>query len=384
MVKISELETDLSIWWAEQLVVNDWWTTKKTTVDAILARTHNHTASQITDFDTEVSNNTTVTTLVSDLDTAEATIVTNTSDITGKLGKTELRTGLTANKALVTDWSGNEWYTDMPILINKLAGESITAGNLLRMNVSIPAGDSISQNTWTTDMASFWVNTGNNAWYWQSFLTTNWWLLTTLSCYIKKNGTPTNNIRCELFDLHTKTLIATSTNVINWASVTTSQASYNFTFNNVPLWSNTRYVFILKIDATYSISNFYYAWWIASNAYANWDAYAFNLTGNLIFFSTANDLRFTITLWAYTSETSWRVYKASPWFEDIVWIAKNTDTVWNQIFIDTNYTSIMSGLTNWKNYYLSFPSGSISQTVSESGKIVWRSISTTELLINLF
>lgn len=49
MVKISELETDVSIWWAEQLVVNDGWTTKKVTVDTILARAHTHTTSDITD-----------------------------------------------------------------------------------------------------------------------------------------------------------------------------------------------------------------------------------------------------------------------------------------------------------------------------------------------
>jgi len=54
MPKISELETDVSIWWAEQLVVNDWWQTKKVTVDTILARTHNHTTSQVTDFNTAV------------------------------------------------------------------------------------------------------------------------------------------------------------------------------------------------------------------------------------------------------------------------------------------------------------------------------------------
>lgn len=61
--------------------MNDADVAKLATVDNILAVQHDHTASDITDFDTEVSNNTTVTTLVSDLNTAEADIATNTSDI---------------------------------------------------------------------------------------------------------------------------------------------------------------------------------------------------------------------------------------------------------------------------------------------------------------
>lgn len=49
MVKISELSNWAWIWWTEQVPVNDSWTTVIYTVDQILARTHNHTTSQITD-----------------------------------------------------------------------------------------------------------------------------------------------------------------------------------------------------------------------------------------------------------------------------------------------------------------------------------------------
>lgn len=116
MVKISELTNDSSITGAEQVPINDGWTTKKATVNDILAKQHNHTASDVTDFDTEVSNNTTVTTLVTDLNTAEWTIATHTTDIAGKLWKTELRTGLTADQIMTTNGSGVEGYSALSLL----------------------------------------------------------------------------------------------------------------------------------------------------------------------------------------------------------------------------------------------------------------------------
>lgn len=112
MVKLEDIPVDASVTWTEEVLLNDADVAKLATVDNILAVQHDHTASDITDFDTEVSNNTTVTTLVSDLNTAEADIATNTSDIStldsSKLWKSELRTGLSNRKMYHTNWSWAE------------------------------------------------------------------------------------------------------------------------------------------------------------------------------------------------------------------------------------------------------------------------------------
>lgn len=54
MVKISSLVDAGTITGTEQIPVNDWWTTKRTTVDDILLVQHNHTASDVTDFNASV------------------------------------------------------------------------------------------------------------------------------------------------------------------------------------------------------------------------------------------------------------------------------------------------------------------------------------------
>lgn len=134
MVKISELSNWAWIWWTEQVPVNDSWTTVKYTVDQILARTHNHTASQVTDFNTavdarvDVPNDTAKTTPVdTDVfalwDTIRKKVTRANIKATLKTyfdtlyhTKNALRTGLTASQILTTDWGGNEWYTALSLL----------------------------------------------------------------------------------------------------------------------------------------------------------------------------------------------------------------------------------------------------------------------------
>lgn len=129
MVKISELVNDWSVTGTEQVPLNDWWTTKKATTQDI-ADIANIPSSQVTDFDTAVDaridilNDTAKTTPVdTDVfalwDTIRKKVTWANIKATLKTyfdtlyhTKNALRTWLTANKMLVTDWSGNEWYID--------------------------------------------------------------------------------------------------------------------------------------------------------------------------------------------------------------------------------------------------------------------------------
>lgn len=138
MVKISELETDASITGTEQIPLNDGWTTKKATVDQILATQHDHTASDVTDFNTavdariDIPNDTAKTTPV-DADVfalrdsvasfvrkkvtwanTKATLKTYFDTLYHPVNA--LRTGLTANQIMTTNGSGVEWYTAISTL----------------------------------------------------------------------------------------------------------------------------------------------------------------------------------------------------------------------------------------------------------------------------
>lgn len=145
MVKISELSNWAWIWWTEQVPVNDSWTTVKYTVDQILARTHNHTASQVTDFNTAVDARIDVLTDTAKTTPADTDVLALWDTVRKKVTranikatlktyfdtlyhtKNALRTGLTASKMLVTDWSGNEWYADPAVMASNAEA---TAGTI--------------------------------------------------------------------------------------------------------------------------------------------------------------------------------------------------------------------------------------------------------------
>lgn len=128
MVKISELSNWAWIWWTEQVPVNDSWTTVKYTVDQILARTHNHTASQVTDFNTAVDARIDVLTDTAKTTPADTDVLALWDTVRKKVTranikatlmtyfdtlyhtKNALRTGLTATRLLSTNWIGTETY----------------------------------------------------------------------------------------------------------------------------------------------------------------------------------------------------------------------------------------------------------------------------------
>ena len=468
MVKLEDIPVDASVTGTEEVLLNDSNVAKLATVNDVLAKQHDHTVSDITDYTTETQwmiddsivnsivtklNNCTVQTKNANYtftgsevnntwfstDTSlgnrtytlnpalfpttnglfefsfcKSTADTNTVTInvgsgnaidsaqtytlydlretvtikivsstfckvvaTSNRSHPGLRKWLTASKMLVTDWTGAETYSDVPSVASELVWEAITAWDVLRMAVSIATWDSMSQTTSAADMYNFWYNASSD-WCWQWITTVNGWLLTSIQMAFKKNWAPVNNVSCELWSWDGTTLLATSSNVINGASVTTTHALYTFNFSNVPLWPSTTYRFVLRASSL-SITNYYIWWWIASNAYA-WGSVRSYQWWTSWFENTAQDMRFALTLWAYTSETSWRLYKASTAFRWIIWFANNSASVWSSVTIDISHSNKLSWLTIWSDYYLSNTSGAISTTPWSVSVLVARAISATEIV----
>lgn len=147
MVNLEDLPVDAAISWTEQVLLNDSWVAKLSAINSILAKQHNHTASDITNFNTAVDARIDVPT-----DTAKTTPVdtdvfalwdtirkkVTRANIKATLKtyfdtlyhtKNALRTGLTANKSLITDWSGNEGYTDPAIMASDAEATAWTIEN---------------------------------------------------------------------------------------------------------------------------------------------------------------------------------------------------------------------------------------------------------------
>ena len=395
MVKISELSNWAWIWWTEQVPVNDSWTTVKYTVDQMLARQHNHTASQVTDFNTAVDARIDVLT-----DTAKTTPVdtdvfalwdtvrkkVTRANIKATLKtyfdtlyhtKNALRTGLTASKALVTDWSGNEWYADLPSVV-KLAWENITAGNALRLWLWNYSGDTLTQNSTNSNQVYIWYSTTDYA-GWQSMTLSNWWTLTSIKIRLRKVWSPSWLLKVSVYDNSWPTLLFWSSNSINETTLTWSDAEYTFNFNNfLPAWT---YRFFVRADRAVSTTNYTIAplhWTITL-----WTRYV--VSSAIAWTPTWWSHRFTVTVSSMNEPTT-ELFKAKSIlrYNNFIWFAKNTATTWNSVYIDQQYNNSQSWLTTNTTYYLSDTAGAISASAWTISKVVWRSISTTELLINLF
>ena len=92
-------------------------------LDAKAASSHTHTASEITDFDTEVANNTAVT-----ANTAKVTNATHTGDVTGDTALTIANDAVTTAK-----------IADDAVTAAKIADTSVTAGSYTNADITVDA-----------------------------------------------------------------------------------------------------------------------------------------------------------------------------------------------------------------------------------------------------
>jgi hypothetical protein len=293
---------------------------------------------------------------------------------------TDLRQWLTANKMLITDWSGNETYADLPGSVIKQAWENITQWNALRLWLGVFAGDSVSQlstNGNSVDLGYSAVN----YWGWQSIVFANWWILTSIAnISLRKVWTPTWQIKLSIYDSTGATLLFTSSNSISEASITWTFVDYTFNFNNfVPAWT---YRILVRADRAVNASNYSHLQLHSSNLYGT----RFAVSSTIVRTSTRGAFRFTATVNALNEPVTSVFIALATWthYSNLFWFANNTATTWNNVTVDMIYTNKMTWLTRDTNYFLSNTPWTISTTAWTVSRLVWRSISTTELLINLF
>ena len=283
-------------------------------------------------------------------------------------------------------WSYND-LSDKPWWIIKLAWESIDVCDVVRYWLPF-TWDTINI-AWNNNATDIWrTNTDYNKW--QSFVLTNWWFLQSITVQLRRVWSSTISLSMRIFrlsDIPTSIFssIALSTNSFVQNTLSTSFESRTFNFNNILLPPDD-YVFVVNRGSISNTSNYAQMEFHGTNPYADWVLYRVT---NSDWRSTPNasrDVRCDInvaTLW----ENVEKLYKAranNVAYSHYLWFAQNSWWVDDEITIDTSFTDKLTWLTPNEDYYLSNTPWAISTTPWTIEKKVWRSISTTELLINLF
>jgi len=202
----------------------------------------------------------------------------------------------------------------------------------------------VSTSPWTNIVQALWNWSvwwaENVIWYstaqwkqWQSFTAVSddflWGVILSL---IKKNA-PTDNLECRLYASDKTTLIATATNVIAWATISTSFSDHTFNFDNIQLVNWTWY--FLEVVRSWSVNTTnYFGWndyWV--DVYAWWSSFKWSTT---VWTATTWDKTFTleILIWVFDN-----------WFVSLIpW--DNVVKVWESISA-TAMNIISTWLTPW-------------------------------------
>lgn len=275
-------------------------------------------------------------------------------------------------------------YETFPRL-SKIAWESITAWNALRYWIELnwETITFVWNGAWSWINSCFiWYDTSNE-FVWQSFTLTTWWLLMSIKVSLAKTWNPNGILTMYIYnDSDVSTVIATSTNTINESSLSWVFSDQTFSFSAQTLFP---WVYRYKIwdNRSNNTTNYSYievnsAWW-----YSWWTNYA--ITNANVRSSGWYDHEMVITI-NDTNEEDDRIYVAASNVSRntrVIWFANNTAAEWAYVYIDMIYNNKQSWLTTNSTYYLQddWSIGTSAWTVS---KIVWKAISATEILINLF
>lgn len=268
---------------------------------------------------------------------------------------------------------------DIRPFIEWTAGESITAWQAVRYANYAP-GETIWQWVWTNNNSLFAYNTTNQS-VWQSFTLTVWWLLTSITVNMKKVASPTGNITCYVYaDSDLSTILATSSNTISAAWLTTSYTSnqFNFASQYLVAWV---YRFRISSSGANSTTNYLHVW-DTTNTYAGGTAFDINSTPTRTA-AWSRDLWFTLVT-ASNGETSWRIYKTSASFSyqvGFIWFARQTVSAAATLQVDTTLTKNQSWLTPLSDYYLWNTAWTISTSAWTVSKKIWKALSATELAV---
>lgn len=277
---------------------------------------------------------------------------------------------------IIVDLNRDEWLL-------KMAWENLTEWDVLRMWL-ILAWQTIT--LWTTWQIIRMGSSTNEINVWQSFTATVWWKLTSVNIPMRKIWALVSTITAELRTWDWVTLLETSSTTFTAASLTTSYVSKQFLFNDFVLLPWVQYRFYLYWTGFSNTSNCVEIDWRTSSwtTYTWWDAYSF--FSGVWTVQTGSDLWGSVSISA-TWETNTSIYKATAKNSEqskIVWFANNTATAWNNVAINHTYNNKRTWLVINTNYFLSNTPWAIDTSPWIISRVVWRSISTTEMLINLF
>jgi hypothetical protein len=264
------------------------------------------------------------------------------------------------------------------------AWEALSAGDVLRFWLGSYSGDSITQS-----LSNSQINLGRDTsdyQLWQSFQTVNGWLLSSISLWLFRSGSPTWDLSIEVYSDTGATLVGVSTNTVDASTLTTSSSWSEYTFNFGTLLdaSTTYYFKLVSSNTSTNSSNFVRARFYTSTSYGGWDAYQINSsnTWNVIAW---DDLKFSLTVSA-VSETSTKAYKASAWTlsaASVIWIARTSASADASVQVDVLINSEQSSLTVWSDYYVSNTAWEVSTTPWSTSKKIWTAVTATTLIISL-
>lgn len=265
------------------------------------------------------------------------------------------------------------------------AWEAMSANDWYRRGNTVLnlAWDTVS-HTWSlyTSFDRIWYNTTEQK-QWQSFIATNWWLLSSITTYNYRTWSPIWNITVLLRTAAWwGTVIATATNTIAESTLSTNSASPTtcvFTFGNqrIAAWT---YFIEQYCDRANSTSN-YSSWIATTTAYAWWSLYNINSTDTWTI-PASIDHRFDVTLSSYT-EVNTKFYKAFNITNQntILWLVKSS------VVADATFTALKKGygkwftwLTAWSPVFLQ-ADWSITHTVTN--KKVWEATASDTILIDI-
>lgn len=263
--------------------------------------------------------------------------------------------------------------------IDFVYGESIDAWDIVKVSEEV-LDLNLFQYEASVNEFRIWYNTTDYA-VWQSCTFKTNWLISRLKIPIIKIWTPTFDLKVDVYEWNTSTLIWTS-DLVNATSFS-SWDDVEFNFTTKPTVSTWTTYFIKISPSSTSTTNYCETSYIQTSPSPSWQAYEVNSSNSWSAFSL-RDLRIDV----YVEEVSlWKLIKASALnnTKNKLWIAKtswNLDDIWTIDIWGVN--SNQTWLTSQEKYYLSNTPWQISTTPWDYVKFVWEAVSSTELQINQF
>jgi len=208
---------------------------------------------------------------------------------------------------------------------------------------------------------------------WQSLINFNATLIPRFTVWLRKVGSPTDNIVCNIWDSTKTILIAESTTILDWSTLTTwlTKKVFEFPRDMTPLDPNTEYFIEVHRDWPNDVSNYYeigswnldqyedWSMWIeiaSSRVEIVWNDMYFKYETRYVdflgYFSVWNiadsNLSDFVSLqnWVIGDTITWLVSWANSWFSGLK--ARQRYKVWDKYILSTDLPANNIALAFWK------------------------------------